>query len=45
MRETLDVCERAYIVGSGQMIASGTPAEVLNNPDVKRVYLGDQFKL
>ncbi|WGE89764.1 LPS export ABC transporter ATP-binding protein [Actinobacillus arthritidis] len=45
VRETLDVCERAYIVGDGQMIASGTPAEVLNNPDVKRVYLGDQFKL
>ena len=45
VRETLDVCERAYIVGSGQMIAGGTPAEVLNNPDVKRVYLGDQFKL
>ncbi|WP_373768210.1 LPS export ABC transporter ATP-binding protein [Glaesserella sp.] len=45
VRETLDVCERAYIVGSGQMIASGTPEEVLNNPDVKRVYLGDQFKL
>ncbi|WP_373778185.1 LPS export ABC transporter ATP-binding protein [Glaesserella sp.] len=45
VRETLDVCERAYIVGSGQMIASGTPQQVLNNPDVKRVYLGDQFKL
>ncbi len=45
VRETLDVCERAYIVGNGQMIASGTPEEVLNNPDVKRVYLGDQFKL
>lgn len=45
VRETLDVCERAYIVGSGQMIASGTPEDVLNNPDVKRVYLGDQFKI
>ncbi|MGX2949879.1 LPS export ABC transporter ATP-binding protein [Ursidibacter sp. B-7004-1] len=45
VRETLDVCERAYIVGSGQMIASGTPEDVLNNPDVKRVYLGEQFKL
>lgn len=45
VRETLDVCERAYIVGSGQMIASGTPQEVLENADVKRVYLGDQFKL
>lgn len=43
--ETLDVCERAYIVGSGEMIASGTPQQVLENPDVKRVYLGDQFKL
>lgn len=45
VRETLDVCERAYIVGSGQMIAGGTPEQVLNNEDVKRVYLGDQFKL
>ncbi|WP_301098059.1 LPS export ABC transporter ATP-binding protein [Otariodibacter sp.] len=45
VRETLDVCERAYIVGSGQMIASGSPSEILNNPDVKRVYLGEQFKL
>lgn len=45
VRETLDVCERAYIVGNGQMIASGTPTEVLENPEVKRVYLGDQFKL
>lgn len=45
VRETLDVCERAYIVGSGQMIASGSPEDVLENPDVKRVYLGDQFKL
>lgn len=45
VRETLDVCERAYIVGSGEMIANGTPQEVLENPNVKRVYLGDQFKL
>lgn len=45
VRETLDVCERAYIVGSGEMIASGTPQQVLENPDVKRVYLGEQFKL
>ncbi len=45
VRETLDVCERAYIVGSGEMIASGTPQQVLENPDVKRVYLGNQFKL
>lgn len=45
VRETLDVCERAYIVGSGEMIATGSPSQVLENPKVKEVYLGDQFKL
>ncbi|KGQ69927.1 ABC transporter ATP-binding protein [Chelonobacter oris] len=45
VRETLDVCERAYIVSAGNMIATGTPREILENEDVKRVYLGDQFKL
>ena len=45
VRETFDVCERAYIVGSGEMIATGTPSQVLENPKVKEVYLGDQFKL
>lgn len=45
VRETLDVCERAYIVSAGHVIANGTPAEVLNNEQVKRVYLGEQFKL
>lgn len=45
VRETLDVCERAYIVSSGKMIATGTPQEILNNEQVKRVYLGEQFKL
>lgn len=45
VRETLDVCERAYIVSAGKMIASGTPTEVMNDEHVKRVYLGEQFKL
>ena len=45
VRETLDVCERAYIVSEGKMIATGTPTEVMNNEQVKRVYLGEQFKL
>ncbi len=45
VRETLDVCERAYIVSEGKMIATGTSAEVMNNEQVKRVYLGEQFKL
>lgn len=45
VRETLDVCERAYIVSQGKMIATGTPEQILNNEQVKRVYLGEQFKL
>ncbi|MGQ0285764.1 LPS export ABC transporter ATP-binding protein [Pasteurellaceae bacterium 22721_9_1] len=45
VRETLDVCERAYIVSEGHIIATGTPNEVMNNDQVKRVYLGEEFKL
>jgi len=45
VRETLDICERAYIVSEGYIIASGTPAEILENQKVKEVYLGDRFKL
>ncbi len=45
VRETLDVCERAYIVESGKLLASGSPAEILSNQQVKKVYLGENFKL
>lgn len=45
VRETLSVCEHAYIVSAGHLIANGTPEEVLNNEHVKRVYLGEQFTL
>ncbi|SON50657.1 LPS export ABC transporter ATP-binding protein [Vibrio tapetis] len=45
VRETLDVCEHAYIVSQGHLIADGTPEQVLNNEQVKRVYLGEQFRL
>ncbi|MEG0279136.1 MAG: LPS export ABC transporter ATP-binding protein [Morganella sp. (in: enterobacteria)] len=45
VRETLDVCERAYIVSQGHMIAHGTPESILNNEQVKRVYLGEGFRL
>lgn len=45
VRETLDVCERAYIVSHGKRIAAGTPAEILANEQVKKVYLGEQFSL
>ncbi len=45
VRETLDVCEYAYIVESGHLLAKGKPNEVLNNQKVKEVYLGENFKL
>lgn len=45
VRETLDVCEKAYIVSQGKLIAEGTPKQVLNNAQVKQVYLGEQFRL
>lgn len=45
VRETLDICERAYIVGEGEVIASGTPAEVLANQRVRDTYLGEHFSL
>lgn len=43
--ETLKIVDRAYIIFEGQIIASGTPEEIVNNPDVRRVYLGKDFKL
>ncbi|GAA4498474.1 LPS export ABC transporter ATP-binding protein [Pseudaeromonas paramecii] len=45
VRETLDVCEKAYIVSHGHLIAEGTPSEILANEQVKRVYLGDAFSI
>lgn len=45
VRETLDVCEKAYIVSHGELIASGSAEEVLNNQQVRDVYLGEQFRL
>jgi lipopolysaccharide export system ATP-binding protein len=45
VRETLDICEKAYIVSSGQVIAEGGAADILANETVRKVYLGDQFSL
>jgi lipopolysaccharide export system ATP-binding protein len=45
VRETLDVCGRAYIVNQGTVIASGSAEEILANPQVREVYLGQSFKL
>ena len=45
VRETLAICEKAYIVGGGHIIAEGTAEDILNNQQVKDVYLGHDFKL
>ncbi len=45
VRDTLDICERAFIVGEGHIIADGTAQEVLDNPRVRKVYLGEHFRL
>ncbi|WP_353570528.1 LPS export ABC transporter ATP-binding protein [Candidatus Albibeggiatoa sp. nov. BB20] len=45
VRETLDICHRAYIVSDGTLIAEGTPENILHNHHVREVYLGHQFTL
>ena len=45
VRDTLDICEKAYIVSEGKVIAQGTAADIMNNAKVRKVYLGEQFKL
>ncbi|BBI61111.1 hypothetical protein HSBAA_24170 [Vreelandella sulfidaeris] len=45
VRETLDICDIAYIVGDGQIIASGSPDAILTNQKVRDVYLGADFRL
>ena len=45
VRETLGICDRAYILADGGVLAQGAPAALLENPDVRRVYLGDSFRL
>ncbi|WP_416884997.1 LPS export ABC transporter ATP-binding protein [Marinospirillum sp.] len=45
VRETLEICERAYIVSEGQIIAQGNAEQILHHPDVRRVYLGEGFKI
>jgi lipopolysaccharide export system ATP-binding protein len=44
VRETLDVCDRAYVIKSGALLASGTSSEIMVNDDVRRHYLGESFK-
>jgi lipopolysaccharide export system ATP-binding protein len=45
VRETLGICDRAYILADGAVLAQGTPEAVLQNADVRRVYLGETFHL
>jgi lipopolysaccharide export system ATP-binding protein len=45
VRETLSVTDRAYIVNHGRIMAKGTPKDLSDNPEVRRVYLGDTFRL
>ena len=45
VRETLDICERAYIVNAGKVIAEGEAVAVMDNAEVRKVYLGENFRL
>jgi len=45
VRETLGICDRAYILSSGKIIAQGQPDEILSNEEVREVYLGRDFRL
>lgn len=45
VRETLEIVDRAYILHDGQVLMSGTPAEVVENENVRRVYLGENFRI
>jgi len=45
VRETLGICDRAYVLGNGAIIAEGSPESILENKQVREVYLGEDFKL
>jgi lipopolysaccharide export system ATP-binding protein len=45
VRETLGICDHAYIISDGSVLAQGTPSEIVNNADVRRVYLGEHFRM
>jgi len=44
-RETLGICDRAYIINQGAVLASGCPDDIINNESVRRVYLGEHFRM
>jgi lipopolysaccharide export system ATP-binding protein len=45
VRETLGICDRAYIINEGSVLAAGHPDEIVGNESVRRVYLGENFRL
>src|SRR5690606_28169011 len=45
VRETLGICDHAYIISDGHVLAQGTPSEIVDNVEVRRVYLGEHFRM
>jgi lipopolysaccharide export system ATP-binding protein len=45
VRETLGICDHAYIISEGRVLAAGTPEEIVSNTEVRRVYLGEHFRM
>ena len=45
VRETLGICDRAYIISDGRVLAEGTPQEIVANAEVRKVYLGENFRM
>jgi lipopolysaccharide export system ATP-binding protein len=45
VRETLGICDHAYIISEGRVLAQGLPSEIVENADVRRVYLGENFRM
>ena len=45
VRETLGICDRAYILSEGRVLTSGTPEQILDHTEVRSIYLGDEFRL
>jgi lipopolysaccharide export system ATP-binding protein len=45
VRETLGICDRAYIISEGRVLAEGTPSDIVENADVRKVYLGENFRM
>ncbi len=45
VRETLGICDHAYIINDGQVLAEGTPAQIVENAEVRKVYLGENFRM